>query len=76
MVLTVFLCSEAGNGLCFRCLQDLKKLACSLVFCRTDLSDPATVNISDEMSKGSFGNVWKSVNPENAEKKKDPSVKR
>ncbi|XP_046887212.1 sodium-driven chloride bicarbonate exchanger [Hypomesus transpacificus] len=42
---------------------------------KTDLSDPATVNISDEMSKGSFGNVWKSVNPENAEKKKDPSVK-
>ncbi|XP_057676914.1 sodium-driven chloride bicarbonate exchanger-like isoform X1 [Corythoichthys intestinalis] len=26
-------------------------------------SDPATVNITDEMSKGSFGNVWKSVNP-------------
>ncbi|XP_061669307.1 sodium-driven chloride bicarbonate exchanger-like isoform X2 [Syngnathoides biaculeatus] len=26
-------------------------------------SDPSTVNITDEMSKGSFGNVWKSVNP-------------
>ncbi|XP_076004942.1 sodium-driven chloride bicarbonate exchanger-like [Genypterus blacodes] len=35
-------------------------------------SDPATVNITDEMSKGSFGNVWKSVNPECA--KKEPSI--
>ncbi|KAA8579498.1 hypothetical protein FQN60_006591, partial [Etheostoma spectabile] len=26
-------------------------------------SDPATVNITDEMSKGSFGGVWKSVSP-------------
>uniref|UniRef100_A0A667XII3 Anion exchange protein n=1 Tax=Myripristis murdjan TaxID=586833 RepID=A0A667XII3_9TELE len=37
-------------------------------------SDPATVNITDEMSKGSFGNVWKSVNPEST--KKEPSAKR
>ncbi|XP_029929208.1 sodium-driven chloride bicarbonate exchanger-like isoform X2 [Myripristis murdjan] len=36
-------------------------------------SDPATVNITDEMSKGSFGNVWKSVNPEST--KKEPSAK-
>ena len=36
--------------------------------------DPATVNITDEMSKGSFGNVWKSVNPETA--KQEPSAKR
>ncbi|XP_061552181.1 sodium-driven chloride bicarbonate exchanger-like isoform X1 [Phycodurus eques] len=34
-------------------------------------SDPATVNITDEMSKGSFGNVWKSVNPV----EKDPPAK-
>ncbi|XP_077369760.1 sodium-driven chloride bicarbonate exchanger-like [Festucalex cinctus] len=33
--------------------------------------DPATVNITDEMSKGSFGNVWKSVNPV----EKDPVAK-
>ncbi|XP_042368819.1 sodium-driven chloride bicarbonate exchanger-like isoform X2 [Plectropomus leopardus] len=32
-------------------------------------SDPATVNITDEMSKGSFGNVWKSVNPGESTKK-------
>ncbi|XP_063322915.1 sodium-driven chloride bicarbonate exchanger-like isoform X1 [Pelmatolapia mariae] len=32
-------------------------------------SDPATVNITDEMSKGSFGNVWKSVNPAESAKK-------
>ncbi|KAM7375217.1 hypothetical protein PAMA_014347 [Pampus argenteus] len=32
-------------------------------------SDPATVNITDEMSKGSFGNVWKSVNPAESTKK-------
>ncbi|GAA6216159.1 sodium-driven chloride bicarbonate exchanger-like isoform X1 [Lates japonicus] len=37
-------------------------------------SDPATVNITDEMSKGSFGNVWKSVNPAESTKK-EPSVK-
>ncbi|GLD64795.1 sodium-driven chloride bicarbonate exchanger-like isoform X1, partial [Lates japonicus] len=37
-------------------------------------SDPATVNITDEMSKGSFGNVWKSVNPAKSTKK-EPSVK-
>ncbi|KAM9327864.1 sodium-driven chloride bicarbonate exchanger-like isoform 2-T2 [Pholidichthys leucotaenia] len=37
-------------------------------------SDPATVNISDEMSKGSFGNVWKSVNPTESAKK-EPSAK-
>ncbi|CAL8289731.1 unnamed protein product [Lota lota] len=36
-------------------------------------TDPATVNITDEMSKGSFGNVWKSVNPETA--KLEPSAK-
>ncbi|KAM9836059.1 sodium-driven chloride bicarbonate exchanger-like isoform 1-T1 [Aulostomus maculatus] len=35
-------------------------------------SDPATVNITDEMSKGSFGSVWKSVNPA----EKEPSTKR
>ncbi|KAM9836060.1 sodium-driven chloride bicarbonate exchanger-like isoform 2-T2 [Aulostomus maculatus] len=34
-------------------------------------SDPATVNITDEMSKGSFGSVWKSVNPA----EKEPSTK-
>ncbi|XP_068165880.1 sodium-driven chloride bicarbonate exchanger-like isoform X1 [Antennarius striatus] len=38
-------------------------------------SDPATVNITDEMSKGSFGSVWKSVNPAEGAKK-DPSAKR
>ncbi|KAM6945554.1 sodium-driven chloride bicarbonate exchanger-like isoform 2-T2 [Aplochiton taeniatus] len=44
-------------------------------------NDPATVNITDEMSKGSFGNVWKNVNPENSkkenekEKEKEPSAK-
>ncbi|XP_059183665.1 sodium-driven chloride bicarbonate exchanger-like isoform X1 [Centropristis striata] len=37
-------------------------------------SDPATVNITDEMSKGSFGNVWKSVNPGEVPKK-EPSAK-
>uniref|UniRef100_A0A3P9AIG0 Anion exchange protein n=1 Tax=Esox lucius TaxID=8010 RepID=A0A3P9AIG0_ESOLU len=38
-------------------------------------SDPATVNISEEMSKGSFGNVWNSVSTsENS--KKDLSSKR
>nr|XP_046238766.1 sodium-driven chloride bicarbonate exchanger-like isoform X2 [Scatophagus argus] len=37
-------------------------------------SDPATVNITDEMSKGSFGNVWKSVNPAETSKK-EPSAK-
>lgn len=37
--------------------------------------DPATVNITDEMSKGSFGGVWKSVNPAEAAKK-EPSAKR
>uniref|UniRef100_A0A674F6R4 Anion exchange protein n=1 Tax=Salmo trutta TaxID=8032 RepID=A0A674F6R4_SALTR len=42
------------------------------VFCR---SDPATVNISDEMSKGSFGNVWNSISPSD-NSKKDPSSKR
>ncbi|XP_034032740.1 sodium-driven chloride bicarbonate exchanger-like isoform X2 [Thalassophryne amazonica] len=36
-------------------------------------TDPATVNITDEMSKGSFGKVWESVNPENM--KKDGSSK-
>nr|XP_057941820.1 sodium-driven chloride bicarbonate exchanger-like [Doryrhamphus excisus] len=35
-------------------------------------SDPATVNITDEMSKGSFGDVWKSVSPV----EKDPPAKR
>uniref|UniRef100_A0A674PLA8 Anion exchange protein n=1 Tax=Takifugu rubripes TaxID=31033 RepID=A0A674PLA8_TAKRU len=38
-------------------------------------SDPATVNITDEMSKGSFGNVWKSVNPAEPTKK-EPNAKR
>jgi len=37
-------------------------------------SDPATVNITDEMSKGSFGNVWKSVSPAESTKK-EPSAK-
>ncbi|XP_071185747.1 sodium-driven chloride bicarbonate exchanger-like isoform X1 [Salvelinus alpinus] len=37
-------------------------------------SDPATVNISDEMSKGSFGNVWNSISPSDSSKK-DPSSK-
>ncbi|XP_047432565.1 sodium-driven chloride bicarbonate exchanger-like isoform X2 [Mugil cephalus] len=37
-------------------------------------SDPATVNITDEMSKGSFGNVWKSVSPAESSKK-EPSTK-
>ncbi|XP_070786454.1 sodium-driven chloride bicarbonate exchanger-like isoform X1 [Enoplosus armatus] len=36
--------------------------------------DPATVNITDEMSKGSFGNVWKSVSPSESTKK-EPSAK-
>ncbi|KAM8722121.1 sodium-driven chloride bicarbonate exchanger-like isoform 1-T1 [Acanthopagrus schlegelii] len=36
--------------------------------------DPATVNITDEMSKGSFGNVWKSVSPAESTKK-EPSAK-
>ncbi|XP_018597099.1 sodium-driven chloride bicarbonate exchanger-like isoform X5 [Scleropages formosus] len=35
--------------------------------------DPSTVNISDEMSKTNFGNVWKSLSTENS--KKDPSSK-
>ncbi|XP_061910005.1 sodium-driven chloride bicarbonate exchanger-like isoform X1 [Entelurus aequoreus] len=35
-------------------------------------SDPATVNITDEMSKGSFGDVWKGVSPV----EKDPPAKR
>uniref|UniRef100_A0A8C8CS03 Anion exchange protein n=1 Tax=Oncorhynchus tshawytscha TaxID=74940 RepID=A0A8C8CS03_ONCTS len=42
------------------------------VFCR---SDPATVNISDEMSKGSFGSVWNSISPSDSAKK-EPSSKR
>ncbi|XP_015234387.1 PREDICTED: sodium-driven chloride bicarbonate exchanger-like isoform X1 [Cyprinodon variegatus] len=37
-------------------------------------SDPATVNITDEMSKGSFGNVWKAVSPAESSKK-EPSSK-
>uniref|UniRef100_A0AAQ4R0W3 Anion exchange protein n=1 Tax=Gasterosteus aculeatus aculeatus TaxID=481459 RepID=A0AAQ4R0W3_GASAC len=37
--------------------------------------DPATVNITDEMSKGSFGSVWKNVNPAETTKK-EPSAKR
>uniref|UniRef100_A0A674PEF0 Anion exchange protein n=1 Tax=Takifugu rubripes TaxID=31033 RepID=A0A674PEF0_TAKRU len=40
-----------------------------------EVSDPATVNITDEMSKGSFGNVWKSVNPAEPTKK-EPNAKR
>ncbi|XP_045909530.1 sodium-driven chloride bicarbonate exchanger-like [Micropterus dolomieu] len=36
--------------------------------------DPATVNITDEMSKGSFGNVWKGVSPAESTKK-EPSAK-
>nr|XP_040036322.1 sodium-driven chloride bicarbonate exchanger-like isoform X3 [Gasterosteus aculeatus aculeatus] len=36
--------------------------------------DPATVNITDEMSKGSFGSVWKNVNPAETTKK-EPSAK-
>uniref|UniRef100_A0A8D3D959 Anion exchange protein n=1 Tax=Scophthalmus maximus TaxID=52904 RepID=A0A8D3D959_SCOMX len=38
------------------------------------VGDPATVNITDEMSKGSFGNVWKSVSPVD-NTKKEPSAK-
>ncbi|XP_021335416.1 sodium-driven chloride bicarbonate exchanger isoform X2 [Danio rerio] len=30
--------------------------------------DPSTVNITDEMTKTSFGNVWKGLNPESANK--------
>ncbi|XP_058510559.1 sodium-driven chloride bicarbonate exchanger-like isoform X2 [Solea solea] len=37
-------------------------------------SDPSTVNITDEMSKGSFGNVWKGVSPTESTKK-EPSAK-
>uniref|UniRef100_A0A7N8YCM2 Anion exchange protein n=1 Tax=Mastacembelus armatus TaxID=205130 RepID=A0A7N8YCM2_9TELE len=37
-------------------------------------SDPSTVNITDEMSKGAFGNVWRSVNPAESTKK-EASVK-
>ncbi|KAJ8003481.1 hypothetical protein DPEC_G00148760 [Dallia pectoralis] len=37
-------------------------------------SDPATVNISDEMSKGSFGNMWNSVSPTENSKKELGSV--
>ncbi|XP_041834472.1 sodium-driven chloride bicarbonate exchanger-like isoform X2 [Melanotaenia boesemani] len=37
-------------------------------------SDPATVNITDEMSKGSFGNAWKSVSPAESTKK-EPNAK-
>nr|XP_043872985.1 sodium-driven chloride bicarbonate exchanger-like isoform X1 [Solea senegalensis] len=37
-------------------------------------SDPSTVNITDEMSKGSFGNVWKGVSPAESTKK-EPSAK-
>uniref|UniRef100_A0A4W6E365 Anion exchange protein n=1 Tax=Lates calcarifer TaxID=8187 RepID=A0A4W6E365_LATCA len=37
-------------------------------------SDPATVNITDEMSKGSFGNVWKSVSPAESTKKEPSSL--
>uniref|UniRef100_A0A8B9REE4 Anion exchange protein n=1 Tax=Astyanax mexicanus TaxID=7994 RepID=A0A8B9REE4_ASTMX len=36
--------------------------------------DPSSVNISDEMTKTSFGNVWKSLNTDNG--KKDQSGKR
>ncbi|KAI4831769.1 hypothetical protein KUCAC02_001297 [Chaenocephalus aceratus] len=36
--------------------------------------DPATVNITDEMSQGSFGNVWKNVDPSETTKK-EPSAK-
>ncbi|XP_026874091.2 sodium-driven chloride bicarbonate exchanger isoform X2 [Electrophorus electricus] len=32
--------------------------------------DPSTVNISDEMTKTSFGNVWKSLNKDNGKKDK------
>ncbi|XP_072315926.1 sodium-driven chloride bicarbonate exchanger-like [Eucyclogobius newberryi] len=38
-------------------------------------SDPSTVNITNEMSKGSFGNVWKNVIPETAKKEKEPASK-
>ncbi|KAK3561495.1 hypothetical protein QTP86_005996 [Hemibagrus guttatus] len=36
--------------------------------------DPSTVNISDEMTKTSFGNIWKSLSTENS--KNDKSAKR
>lgn len=58
-VLTMKTCSDWQSILGFVC-------------CR---SDPATVNISDEMSKGSFGNVWNSISPSDSSKK-DPSSKR
>uniref|UniRef100_A0A1A8E049 Anion exchange protein n=2 Tax=Nothobranchius kadleci TaxID=1051664 RepID=A0A1A8E049_NOTKA len=37
-------------------------------------SDPATVNITDEMSKGSFGSLWKGVSPPESAKM-EPSSK-
>nr|XP_020441729.1 sodium-driven chloride bicarbonate exchanger-like isoform X2 [Monopterus albus] len=37
-------------------------------------SDPATVNITDEMSKGSFGSVWRSVSPAESIKR-EPGAK-
>lgn len=42
------------------------------VLCLRD--DPSTVNISDEMTKTSFGNVWKSLTSDGS--KKDQSSKR
>uniref|UniRef100_A0A8C6L3T3 Anion exchange protein n=1 Tax=Nothobranchius furzeri TaxID=105023 RepID=A0A8C6L3T3_NOTFU len=39
------------------------------------LYDPATVNITDEMSKGSFGSLWKGVSPPESAKM-EPSSKR
>uniref|UniRef100_A0A3Q2P1P8 Anion exchange protein n=1 Tax=Fundulus heteroclitus TaxID=8078 RepID=A0A3Q2P1P8_FUNHE len=40
-----------------------------------EVCDPATVNITDEMSKGSFGSVWKGVSPAESAKK-EPGSKR
>lgn len=52
-----------------------RKIIVFLSFLCFRRSDPATVNITDEMSKGSFGNVWKSVNPAESTKK-EPNAKR
>lgn len=44
------------------------------VFCVVLRDDPSTVNISDEMTKTSFGNIWKNLNTDNS--KNDKSAKR
>lgn len=47
---------------------------CTGFLCAVLRDDPSTVNISDEMTKTSFGNVWKSLNTDNG--KKDQNAKR